>query len=370
MKPHSRSASVGVVCVALLAFLAILTGCEPATLENLADQPTASLSPTEAPGYPGPSDTQIAPTVPPTYPEPTPAAPVTPPEIAPNPTSDPKVPVIIGPWQEVKPTPGSNDHFLAALQYKEGPDSIRRDTLLVTDTMSGRVIVLGDDQGYATFEGMSEKYVVWSYVGNAGSTGQSIATGLHAYDLLSGSDTFVGTGKGEIGYIHQDGDWLTYLDNSDGAKTGFWTLRAHNLATGEDTTLSQAIPFRHGVFPRALHDVYHDIAAWVEVDAVSGQPIIKVEDLKSRDTKIIKVPVDNGPQLLSISANYVIWVDNALLGYDFASNRMFTIPSVPPGWEDRASAISVVVRDDHLEWHWTYATAQDPYFVADLIRKQ
>ena len=290
---------------------------------------------------------------------------LTPPTSAVNPTpaAIPQGPVRVGAWTQVVPTPAAPQRYTA----EPFIDGNGQHSLTIRDSQTGRPLSLGDAEGNADLETISDSYVIWRYALIDHPLAPPRQSGLYAYDLRTSSEIVIRTGAGYIGDVHQDGDWITYVDNSDTYTMSLLAVRARNLATGEDILLSQTVPDQRGHVPNGLHDVHDGLAAWSVQSPDPRQGVIGVLNLATRQSRFLKVPAVNGPYRISVSANYVVWSDSGCFGYDLSSNGLFSIPCVPPGWEG-GQAIDLLAENDHLEWHLASAPPGAAYFVAAVIR--
>ncbi len=282
---------------------------------------------------------------------PTAAGPVTLPAFDPNATPRPDEPVYLGPFVAVQPSP-------ARYVTERGVDANKRRWLNIRDTQTAISVRLGDDAADASLEALTDRYVLWRY-DNA----------LHAYDLQAASDRFVHTGKWYMLDAHIDGDWVTYLDNSDYWSNHSLTLRVLNLATGETLLLSDSVPLAGNIMPRLAHALNGGVAAWSQKSENPRQGIIGIDNLVTRQMRKLIVPAVQGPYRFSASANYVVWEDVGRHGYDLATNALFTIQGVPPGWE-QAYDQYIVVDNDRLEWRRYHADPSAPFFVTALLRNR
>lgn len=248
------------------------------------------------------------------------------------------------------------------------PDQTIRDIpvqkLFVQDSATGHEIRLGDDAGDALFQMMTSQYVIWRYQWN-GWAETTRKTGLYAYVLETGEEIVIARKPDHAPlYPEIDGQMVLYTDAKNN-NVYFAKLRVHNLATGEDFLLGKKIPY----YGRSASDYYAlggGKIAWVEAD--NGRTV-RVYDLATRTTRILNVPNTTSPEMVSISGDIVVWFDKFWRGYDLQQDTLFTIPTVPPGWESVSvqPASPVTVKDDRL--YWALSVNDKVYrFTAPIIR--
>lgn len=270
---------------------------------------------------------------------------------------------------QVSPTTSASDSWVETDAAYKGTDKISRRMLIITNAQTGRTIQLGDQHGGdAALETISDKYIIWQYSGDPAPGATLNQAGLYAYNLQADAEVLIHPiTHGYSGDVHLDGEWLSYIDNSDTGTTSLMAVHVHNLVSGEDITLSKTVPVASGYFPKYLHDINEGKVAWVDLDSASGRQVVRVFDLSSRQTQAVAVPLVNGPYRLSVSAHYLVWQDAGWHGYDLLTNSSFTVPAVPPIWATTTDIIDLVTRSDRLEWHLRHAPPGTPFFAADIV---
>jgi hypothetical protein len=236
--------------------------------------------------------------------------------------------------------------------------------LFVHDAETGHEVRLGDDAGGALFETMTSEYVIWRYQWD-GRTETTRKSGLYAYILEAGEEiTIAQQPDKDPWYPKIDNQWVLYTDAKE-AGIYFAKLRVHNITTGEDFLLTEGVPYNRP--NRNYYAISGNWIAWVD-----GSWAVRIYDLKSRASRTLAVPK---PQLLtgdvSISENIVVWWDRFWHGCDLQQNALFTIPTVPPGWENISvkPASPVTVKDDRL--YWALSVNDEVYrFTAPIIRNR
>ena len=236
--------------------------------------------------------------------------------------------------------------------------------LYVQDTVTGQQVRLGDDAGDTFFQVMTDQYVIWRYQWN-GWAETTTKTGLYAYVLEIGEELIIAR-KPDYAplYPEIDGQWVLYTDAKNN-NVYFAELRVHNLATGEDFLVGSNVPY----YSRPSSDYYainDGKIAWVEND---GGWTVRVYDLATRTTRILDVPNTSSPVNLDISDGIVVWFDKFWRGYDLEQDALFTIPTVPPGWENISVQPASPVTVENNQLYWSLEVGDKVYrFAAPIIR--
>ncbi|MDY7080399.1 MAG: hypothetical protein SXV54_26260 [Chloroflexota bacterium] len=235
--------------------------------------------------------------------------------------------------------------------------------LFVHNTETGQDIRLGDDAGHALFRIMTSEYVIWRYQWN-GRSETSRKTGLYVYVLETGEEIVVARQPdADPWYPEIDGQWVLYVDGQNASK--HFSLYVHNLATGEDFLLGNQVP-HYGVTPSDYYAINGNQIAWIETE---GGWTVHIYDLATRTMRLLDVPNTSSPGNPSISESIVVWFDKFWRGYDLEQDVLFTIPTVPPGWENISvqPASPVTVKDNQL--YWALEVNDEVYrFTAPIIR--
>lgn len=250
---------------------------------------------------------------------------------------------------EVVPTP-TPTHPYRAVTTLQAPGTLA--TLVVRNEATGQAIRLGNDQGNTNLEGMSERYIIWRYYPCTGCAISNVQAGLYAYDVTNGNQYVISQEPQGQWYAELDGDWVIYLVYTAPGSDEFATLRAHNLATGEDFLVADHIALHSGFLPSSSYALQGDKIAWLDV-STTNLLSLHVYDLTSRTAQVVPTPPWTGfPTNVSVSNHVVVWLDGYYKGYDLRQQALFTIPIVPPGWENLAiSGVEpVTVANEHISW--------------------
>lgn len=87
--------------------------------------------------------------------------------------------------------------------------------------------------------------------------------------------------------------------------------------------------------------------------AVNYLGCVRVNRISMCTAQVVPTPPWTGfPINVSVSNHVVVWLDSYYKGYDLQQQALFTIPLVPPGWENLAiSGIEpVTVTNEHISW--------------------
>jgi hypothetical protein len=258
------------------------------------------------------------------------------------------------------------------LNERKGEGVNRVYMLLLHDSQTGTDIRLGDDAGSAIFGTMNDEYILWRCAGCA-----ELQTGFYAYRLATSQEILISNSSTFKWYSQIDGQWVIYRE-MESANPTVSDLRAHNLITGEDFLVASDVfyPFAHqGIGPLNPSDYYiirSDKIAWVAAKMENGlQLSMRLYDLTTRTTRTLNLPETSIPrQGWNIFGELVIWRDKFWQGYDLKRDAYFTIPVIPPGWEDVPikDASLVTAKDNTLYWSLT-VDDETHYFSAPILPK-
>lgn len=284
--------------------------------------------------------------------------------------------VRIGPVTMITPVPTQVNDPASHFTIREVPgqqptrprEYVQPQQLFVTDTATGQEVQLGDDRGHASFEVMTDQYLIWRYQWQGISETLTYETGLYAYELGTGKEIVIAQ-KPDVDpwYPKTDGQWVLYTDGQE-ARGYYVKMRVHNLTTGEDFGVGNLVP-HYLEFVGLPADSYYAIdngkIVWVEAD---GGRKLCVYDLATRAERMLDVSVKQ-PSDLMISKDIVVWWDEGLIGYDLQQDAIFTFTTTPPGWENTrwTYAEPLTLKDEQLYWA-IEVNGQAYYFMAPIIR--
>jgi len=242
--------------------------------------------------------------------------------------------------------------------------------LFVHDAETEREIRLGDDAGHTLFQTMTSEYVIWRYQWD-GRSETDRKTGLYVYVLKTGEEIAIAQQPDvDPWYPEINGQRVLYTDGLNNER-GVVKIRVHNLITGEDLLVGHHVPHMQQFNARPASDYYaigDGQIVWVETE---GGWKVRVYDLSTRTTRVLDVPNTSSPVNVDTSDGIVIWFDKFWRGYDLEQDTLFTIPTIPPGWENISvqPASPMTVEDNQL--YWTLEINDEVYrFTAPIIRSR
>jgi hypothetical protein len=242
----------------------------------------------------------------------------------------------------------------------------KRFILFLLDTQTGNEVRLGND-GDAVFQVKSDNYVIWSY---RCDVCDQLKSGLYAHSLDTGQEIFITDRFGNLGRPKIDGQWVIYTNRPD-PKVYIVELYAHNLTTGEDFRVVERVRFAYATMNQN-YAVRGDKIVWFMPGTQQGGEI-GVYDLETRQARILSVPQMEVPYYLDVFDDLVIWRNYFWQGYDVARDAYFTIPVIPPGWENVSihTTSQVTARDHQLYWSLEVnVNGQEYYFTAPVLPRE
>jgi|GEM_PF-1903927 len=272
------------------------------------------------------------------------------------------------------PAPAASPPARYSIRYEnKGQGADFRVTLFIHDIQTGNEVRLGSDAGHAYFGAMNDEYVIWKYDCDSCADPKP---GLYAYSLKTASNLLISDTLVSRGYPEIDGRWVIYsllLPPSD-PWVSWGELHAYNLITGEDLLVASDLFYpRYGLISSPIPDHYYtlhgDKIVWITTDLARTR---RVYDLTLRATQTLNVPEQPlGPILyLGIYDNIVVWLDEFWQGYDLKHDAYFTIPIVPPGWENLPVIQKDLVTAEGNTLHWSLdLDGETHYFTAPIVPK-
>lgn len=238
--------------------------------------------------------------------------------------------------------------------------------LFLIDTVTGNEVRLGNDEGSAGLEAMTDQYAVWYW---ACSSSCSPPGGRYVYDLAIGEQTALRN----TGDVKAAGDWAV-AGSFEGIE-GYVGVRAFNLVTKEEIVITRALPLsRKYVYWEITYDINEDMIAWVNYDLETQQIAIGVYDLINRSGRLLDIPdlLADHPTVddLSVSRTQVIWGSRTWEGYDLRYDVRYAIPSrEPSGWQLTSDdwVGPLRVNGDYLYWWIDIAGGERHNFRAPII---
>ena len=109
--------------------------------------------------------------------------------------------------------------------------------------------------------------------------------------------------------------------------------------------------------------------AWVAL--VPTHLEMHVYDLAQHTQRTLNLPSIHGvPRDWNIFGNVMLWQDSFYQGYDLERDAYFSIPVIPPGWENKLIQDVGPVKADGGKVYWSLEVdGQTYYFSAPLVAK-
>jgi hypothetical protein len=248
-----------------------------------------------------------------------------------------------------------------------GTGASRNLVLFVRDSKTGIETQLGNPEGSAEFGTGNDQYIIWK----SGCNGCSVLpTGLYAHLLQTGTETRFATQSFGNGYPRLEGAWVVYADREqDGPTRLTLALHAHNLLNGEDILISSDVVSAFGAnmggFVNDFYLLQGGRVAWIIWSGMS------IYDLAQHAQRTLTVPKPRrAPRHWTISGDVMLWQDEFYQGYDLRRDAYFSIPIIPPGWENKVILNVGPVKAIGDNLYWSLETeGQMYYFSAPLIAK-
>jgi hypothetical protein len=278
--------------------------------------------------------------------------------------------VELGNVLEIQPTPTPSAGY--SIRNERTNDSYR---LFVRDNRTGKEVRFGDGDESAIFEAMIEGYIFWVKGCGVCDEASLSKKGLYAYNPATG-EQFLVTHEPTF-LIEGAGAWIIYVNYTSTDKY-LARLHAHNLLTQEDLLLSSKVPNLMGWLSSDFYAINENQIAWVELDLATSKTAIQAYNLSTHTMRMLKLPEVVKPLLLnfgvepvylSVSDELVVWRDGFWQGYDLKRDALFTIPIVPPGWENVPFDVSrVTAHGGFVNWFLTM-DGERHYFTAPIVPK-
>lgn len=238
-------------------------------------------------------------------------------------------------WLEITPLPGEKVTMGEPIEMQPLPPpayAIHDDAayptnsvMTVTNLNTQEVFRLGNDLGSPAFYAITDKYLVWHWRCNCGD---EMPSGIYARELASGKDILI---TGADGRAEVSGEWLIAYTYLEGEK--YVSMHAHNIATGEDLPLAEAMPKIDNAHPASdFYAINEETIAWFEMDFTTYTFSLWVYDLRTHAKRQLAAPNLKRPMYISVSNDLVVWWDEHWQGYDLEKDAPFSISLIPPGW--------------------------------------
>ncbi len=250
---------------------------------------------------------------------------------------------------QAQPTPAPGDPQVRAgtpVEVAENPllpskryqatHSITDPAIVVTDTVTGDIVLLGEEPGGAQWIGQSDTYLLWTFSCSAGCP--TLVPGFYAYSFATQQNIHLLPYS--VWFAETRGDWVVYLlDDTPHSHNA--QLYAINIQSQERITLSHNawLDFAYPTFGIGEHFVvWHNVT-------FSAPSTIEVYDLQQRQ-RIASIDPDQigrqGGSLFDfgIGDTVITWSRN--YAYDLVTNSYFTFTVKPSDWVPRPIAESTI----------------------------
>jgi hypothetical protein len=254
-----------------------------------------------------------------------------------------------------------------------GQGNEARFALFVHDTQLNTEVRLGTDDGDASFGVMNDEYVIWRFRCYACKEDTALKTGLYAYTLASGEQLLITAGAGSHPKI--DRGWVIYTDAQDPNQM-VSNLYAHNLITNEELVVSKDVvhPWvglaMGSPNPSDYYMIRDTKIAWVASAPLGKKWGMGMYDLATQAARPLTIPGVLLPRDWDFFGDILLWRDGFWQGYDLQQDAYFTIPVIPPGWENvPLQGVSLVTaKGNALYWSLT-VDDETHYFTAPIVPK-
>lgn len=284
----------------------------------------------------------------------------------------------VGDITQINPVPTATstpERYVIQNEY-EGEGLDKKFVLWVQDAQTGSKMRIGDDRGSALFQTMNDRYLIWrGYYLCEGCTEPIFGLYAHAFD--TNTEIVISDKIGGQGYAEIEGSWVLYIDIQDPLQI-VSNLYAHNLVTGKDILITSDAFYPFGgqgvgsPDPRDYYLMRGDKIVWVTAKMENGLQIgLRFYDFNTQTTRTLNVPETTVPRRgWDIFGDLVIWGDKFWQGYDLKRDAYFTIPIIPPGWENVPikDVGMVTAKDNTLYWSLT-VDDKTHYFNAPIVPK-
>lgn len=237
--------------------------------------------------------------------------------------------------------------------------------VFIQDTQTGSEVRLGSDKGQALLGATSDDYVIWKSLCDGCA---DLKTGLYAYSIKTTKNMLVSNTLRGRGFPKIDGQWVIYVDEKDPSQH-ISDLHAHSLTTDEDLLIGPVLQVHAGA--TAYYTIQGGKVAWV-VGGAGQNPTLRTYDLTHHTTQTLSTPeqIFIPIQSLGISENVVVWWSDFWQGYDLKRNAYFTIPIIPPGWENLPVIQKDLVTAEGNKLNWSLELdGETHYFSAPIVPK-
>jgi hypothetical protein len=245
-----------------------------------------------------------------------------------------------------------------------GPEYWR--AVYVVDSITGDKVRLGNDSGSAVYGAMNDDILLWFF---RCDSCEDVAAGLHAYWLRTGKDNFIAENVYSApGSSKIAGQWVTYLKPPERPSRYSSQLYAYNLQTGQNVLIATDAVYM-SERTASYNAINEDQVAWIATGPTVNDWTLHVYDLTTQTAQQLEIDLIDA-RYLSVSRNLVVWWDVFWKGYDLTRDALFTIPVVPPGWENVPIHKDGPVTAMGNQLYWLLeVNGEEYYFTAPVIPK-
>lgn len=337
----------------------VLAGC---AIYPLDDAITPGKEPLAQSGYPGPIPSESTPTPPLPLPTLVDGSPNPMNDYFGTPLADEEVAVInIAKMSEAILTPVYDFENILS-----GHEKDRNMILYVTNPKTGEKLRLGDDSGSAVFGAMNDEHVVWHFLCDPCEDTRS---GLYLHSFVEKSDKRIADKAIVIrGAVKISDQWIAYMVFPDDGSQYAVSLYAYNIETGETLLIDKNVVYQPAI--ESYFAINDEMVAWIGAGPTINDWRLSVHDLTTHTKRVLNVRGGNA-RYLSVSQEVLVWWDFYWKGYYLATNAIFTIPVIPPGWDVSMikSIGPITVRGTQLFWSLE-GDEKTHYFTATVAKKE
>jgi hypothetical protein len=300
----------------------------------------------------------------------------------------PDAPVYLGATTEVLTMPTGMPPDYTYRRFIDG--NINR--LVITNTVTGEATPLGNDQGTSYFYGMTDRYVLWSFLchlpGCDPEDNPPLPTDYYLYDLETRTNRVFTAARRNGGFsvARLSGDWIAFARPETRSTVH---LYAANVRTQEEVVITENITFPEDealyITTRGVFDIAGTSVVWTEqenlyhYDLTTGiSETLNVPALLTPPRDTIQNERDPAPRWLYASERAVVWESQwEWWGYDFVTEHYFPIPPMRHTFAGDSQPrlydpFWVTVEEDMVYWRVVVDSptgrTESPPFAAPLVR--
>jgi hypothetical protein len=253
----------------------------------------------------------------------------------------PDAPVYLGEPTEVLTNPTRIPPDYTYRRFDDG--DITR--MVITNTVTGEVTPLGNDQGSSYFYGMTDRYVLWAFLchepGCDPENNPPLPSDFYLYDLETRTNrVFTAANRnGGLSVAQLSGDWIAFARPENLSTVHLYAV---NVRTGEDVLITDNITFPGREAPyvatrtRGVFNIAKASVVWTEqenlyrYDLTTGMSeTLNVPAILTPPRDTVLYDRDPAPRRLHTSERAVVWQSQSeWWGYDFVTKHYLPIPPI------------------------------------------